>query len=95
MEKYIWIGHRESELFKTNHFFDNSITSWGSNLNGNISYCQEYKTRDIDNALRNQFISHKLQMLLKDSECKVMFYSSSLAYSIIKSHPEFEKALHA
>lgn len=91
MEGYIWIGHREAELFKTNDFFSNSITSWGSNTNGNISYCQKYKTRNIDNELRNQFISDKLEWLLKENRHKVMFYSSTLAYSLMKSHPEFEK----
>lgn len=28
MENYIWVGHREAELFKTNNFFSNSITSY-------------------------------------------------------------------
>lgn len=91
MEKYIWIGHREAELFKTNDFFSNSITTWGSNANGNISYCQEYKTRNFDNELRNEFIANKLKGLLKDSKNKVMFYSSTLAYSLMKEHPEFEE----
>lgn len=91
MEKYIWIGHREAELFKTNDFFSNSITTWGSNTNGNISYCQEYKTRNFDNELRNEFIANKLKGLLKDSKNKVMFYSSTLAYSLMKEHPEFEE----
>lgn len=91
MEKYIWIGHREAELFKTNDFFSNSITTWGSNANGNISYCQEYKTRNFDNELRNEFIANKLKGLLKDSKNKVMFYSSTLAYSLMMEHPEFEE----
>jgi len=34
MDKYVWIGHREAEIFKTNNFFSYSITSWGSNENG-------------------------------------------------------------
>lgn len=91
MENYIWVGHREAELFKTNNFFSNSITSWGSNTDGNISYCQKYKTRNIDNKLRNQFISDELKWLLKENKHKVMFYSSTLAYSILKKHPEFEE----
>lgn len=92
MKEYIWIGHREAEVFKTNDFFSNSITSWGSNTNGNISYCQKYKTRNIDNELRSQFISDELKQLLKDNKHKVMFYSSTLAYSLIKLYPEFEKS---
>lgn len=92
MEEYIWIGHRKAELFKTNDFFSNFITSWGSNTNGNISYCPKYKTRNIDNELRNQFISDELKQLLKDNKYKVMFYSSTFAYSLMKLHPEFEKS---
>lgn len=90
MEEYIWVGHREAELFKTDNFFKNSITSWGSNTNGNISYCHKYKTRDIDNELRNQFIADKLHTLLKHNKYKVMFYSPTLAYSLVRLHPEFE-----
>lgn len=93
MERYIWIGHREAELFKTNNLFDNSITSWGSSINGNISYCQKYKTRIINNELRNQFILNELQILLKDNECKIMFYNSALAFSLMKEWPEIEKSL--
>lgn len=53
----IWVGHRESEIFKTDKFFQYSITSWGSNDNGNISYSKKNKTRYIDNQLRNNFIA--------------------------------------
>jgi len=28
MDKYVWIGHREAEIFKTNNFFSYSITSY-------------------------------------------------------------------
>lgn len=90
MDKYIWIGHRESEIFKTNDFFSNSITSWGSGLNGNISYDQTYNTRIIINELRNDFISDTLQKLMKRSNYKVMFYSPTLGYSLMKLYPEFK-----
>lgn len=91
MKKFIWIGHRESEIFKTNNFFDFSITSWGSNLNGNRSYCSKYQTRNINNKLRNEFIAEELNRLLQEENYNVMFYNSTLAFSLIKSHPEFEK----
>ena len=90
MDKYIWIGHRESEIFKTNNFFSNSITSWGSGLNGNISYYQQYNTRTIINKLRNDFISDALQKLVKNGNYKVMFYSPTLGYSLMKLYPEFK-----
>lgn len=91
MQKYIWVGHREGELFKTNNFFSNSLTSWGSNTNGNISYCKKYGSRNVNNELRNQYIFDELQkLLLQDGSYKVMFYSSTLAYSFLNSHPEFE-----
>lgn len=89
MDKYIWIGHRESEIFKTNNLFVSSITSWGSNENGNMSYCKEFDTRIIDNKLRNEFIIEKLKKILVSQNCKVLFYSSTLAYSLLKSHPNF------
>ena len=90
MDKYIWIGHRESEIFKTNDFFSKSITSWGSGLSGNISYNQTFNTRTIINELRNEFISDALQKLMKSSNYKVMFYSPALGYSLMKLYPEFK-----
>lgn len=84
MEKYIWVGHRESEIFKTNCFFSLSITSWGSNKNGNIAYCKKFNTRDIDNEIKRNFIIDKLKELLLNKNYKVMFYSPTLAYSLLK-----------
>lgn len=84
MEKYIWIGHREGEIFKTNSFFERSITSWGSGENDNISYGAIYGTRSIDSKLRNKFIAAKLRELLLDKDYRVMFYASTLAYSLLK-----------
>lgn len=91
MEKYIWVGHREGEIFKTNNFFERSITSWGSGKNDNISYSAVYGTRNIDNKLRNEFIAAKLKELLLDKDYKVMFYASTLAYSLLKKYPEFKE----
>ncbi len=91
MEKYIWIGHREGEIFKTNDFFDRSITSWGSGKNNNISYSEAYGTRSIDNKLKNEFIATELKGILADKGYKVMFYASTLAYSLLKIYPEFKE----
>lgn len=90
MDKYIWVGHRESEIFKTSNLFTSSITSWGSNENGNISYCKEFDTRNIDNELRNMFIIEKLKKILINSNYKVLFYSSTLAYSLLNLYPNFQ-----
>ena len=49
MEKYIWIGHKESEIYKIENIFAYSITSWGSSENNNISYSEKFSTREIDN----------------------------------------------
>ena len=84
MDKYVWIGHREAEIFKTNNFFSYSITSWGSNENGNISYCKRFNTRNIDNDIKNNFLIQSLKELFDNEDYKVMFYSSTLAYSLMK-----------
>lgn len=89
MSKYIWIGHRETEIFKTNNLFEYSITTWGSGKNSNISYCEFYNTRTIDISLRNKFLIDNLQKLFKTENYKVIFYSSTLAYSLAKLCPEF------
>lgn len=89
MKDIIWVGHRESEIFNTN--IPISITSWGSNCNGNISYCKEYGTRTINNKERNNFIVKMLKILLVNNNYKVMFYSPTLAYSLMKSNPELKE----
>lgn len=90
MEKYIWIGHKESELYKAEKIFDYSITSWGSGKANNISYSNKFYSRDIDNDKKKNFISATLKYLFSKSDYKVMFYSSTLAYSLMKNNPEFE-----
>ena len=74
----------------TNNLFESSITSWGSGENANISYSQTYSTRNIDNKLRNGFLIDELGKIPLSEEYKVMFYAETLAYSILKTHPEFE-----
>jgi len=89
MEKYIWIGHKESELYKTEHDFAYSITSWGSGIKNNISYSERFCTRDIDNSEKKEFIIDTLRDLFSQNDYKVMFYSSTLAYSLLKTNPTF------
>jgi len=93
MDKFIWIGHREGELFKTNDFFEYSITTWGSNEGTNISYCEKYKERDLGNGLKHSFIIEELSNLLKDEERKVMFYSPALAYTLMNSLPQYQNQM--
>ena len=64
MGKYIWIGHRESELYKAENIFDYSITSWGSGKEKNISYSNLYSSREIDNN-RNIEINYKFNVIPK------------------------------
>lgn len=90
MGKYIWIGHKESELYKVENIFDYSITSWGSGKEKNISYSNLYSSREIDNNRKKEFICNTLKNLLTKEKYHVMFYSSTLAYSLLKTNPEFE-----
>lgn len=93
MGNLIWVGHRESEVFKTGDFFDLSITTWGSNKHKNISYCEKYKTRHLDSEIKTTFLIDQLSILLENIESKVMFYSSTLAYTIMKTLPQYKDQL--
>ena len=93
MDKFIWIGHREGELYKTNDFFEYSITTWGSNEGTNISYCEKYKERDFGNGLKHSFIIEELSSLLQDEERKVMFYNPALAYTLMNSLPQYQNQM--
>lgn len=91
MKKYIWVGNRESEIYRTNNLFEYSLTSWGSNSNGNIAYSAFSKTRSIDINERNNFFLNKLKELLIKKDYQIMFYNSALAYTLIQEYPPLGK----
>ena len=87
----IWVGKRESDIL-TYEYFDASITFYGSNENGNYSFCT--KERKVAK-YSYEFVDYTIQMLEKlitaYSEVEVHFYNSIFAYKILNKHKDFEK----
>lgn len=75
-----WIGVRESEIYNTNGLFKGSITTYGSNMNGNYSFDKTYNWRydcNTDNEMWMDFINEKCkQIIAYDQNAKFLLYYS-------------------
>lgn len=84
MKEYIAIGPREQDFCFTNHFFDGSVTLYGSGTEGNISYCRSRGYRINHNIFRRdqeQFVdSELLKKIEENPDVRFMSYDPNLAY---------------
>lgn len=85
MEKIVAIGPREQDFFYTNGFFNESITLYGSNLNGNISYAAARKYRINHNVFsqdQSDFIDQNmLNKINENPNVKFMSYDPNLVFA--------------
>lgn len=92
MRKLYWVGTRESDIEDTMGLFNGSITIFGSNSNGNISYCTDNIriNHNISNKECDQFFIETLEGLCeKDKDVQFVFYNPAIAYQyseIIQLH---------
>jgi len=84
MEKLFWIGPRESDIMGLETIYSGSITLYGSNLNGNISYCAHCGVRvnhNIDHPDSSLFIQRQqLDLIRQYPDCKFMSYNPNYIY---------------
>lgn len=92
MSKIYWVGTRQSDIEDTGDFFDGSVTIFGDNHSGNISYCSD-KFRinhNIPNKECDLFFIKTLEGLCKkNNEVSFVFYNPIMAYQyseIIQQH---------
>ena len=85
MDKYIWIGPRESDIGYTKDFFSASITLYGSNENNNESFSSTQKSRINHNHITDEqthFMNSKeIDFLNKCENIKFMSYNPYLLNS--------------
>lgn len=92
MNKIFWVGPRQSDIDDINHFFQGSVTIFGDNTNGNISYCSTGNriNHNIDNPECDLFFESTLRMLCQnDPNVRFMFYNPVKAYQyddVIRQH---------
>ena len=90
----IWIGRRESDILTyTPHYFDYSITFYGSNKNNNYSYCLKNRIALKYSHEFCDFINSSLQSIIRsnDDEFYLYFYSISSKKLLLKHYPIYEK----
>lgn len=82
----IWVGPRESDIYDCSHLFCGSITIFGSNQAGNISYCKEEHMRidhNVTGCIDDSFWIQKLQTLKKRyPHSKILYYNTEFSYTI-------------
>ena len=92
MGNLYWVGTRQSDIFDTGCFFKGSVTIFGDNKGGNISYCSNGKriNHNIEDKECDSFFINTLETILEsDTEARFMFYDPILAYKYgekIKNH---------
>ncbi len=82
----IWVGPRESDIYDCSNLFQSSITIFGSNCNGNISYCAKNGVRidhNIPECIDNSFWIDGLKELKeKYPDSKILYYNNEFAYNV-------------
>ncbi len=85
-DNLIWVGPRESDIYDCSNLFRGSITIFGSNCNGNISYCTQNGVRidhNIPECIDNSFWIEGLKELKeKYPDSKILYYNNEFAYNV-------------
>lgn len=83
-----WVGSRYSDIGASAGLFDASITLYGDNSDGNISFCKTYGKRinnNIENLSADGFFFREIQKLINENEdLRFMFYNPLWAFKIEK-----------
>ena len=88
MDKFIWIGPRESDIWDCQELFDGSVTIFGSNKNNNISYCAQNNVRidhNVPGCVENAFWNENIQKAMDvHPNCKIMYYNNEYSIELPK-----------
>ncbi len=88
MEEIVAIGPREQDFFYTNNFFSGSITLYGSNTNGNISYATSKKYRINHNVFsqeQSEFVDQSMLNKIKENpDVRFMSYDPNQVFACDK-----------
>ena len=86
IDSLIWVGPRESDIYDCANLFCGSVTIFGSNFNGNISYCAENGVRinhNIPECIDKSFwINGLLALNEKYPDSKILYYNNEFAYNV-------------
>lgn len=83
-ERIIWVGNRESEIMYSN-LCSKSITKYGTNKNGNISFDNNSSKTITD------FILDEINLELQSGPIKLFFYSNNIAERVISKAPHLKE----
>jgi len=78
-----WVGPRQSDIEDTGNLFKGSVTIFGNNKNGNISYCTNRNriNHNVENIDCDLFFIRTLEKLCKeDDSVRFLFYKPMAAY---------------
>lgn len=86
LSNLIWVGPRESDIYDCADLFQNSVTIFGSNCNGNISYCAEKHIRidhNVPEHIDDIFWENQIQFFKeKNPDAQILYYNSEFSYKL-------------
>ena len=83
----IWVGKRESDIL-TYHYFDISITFWGSNTNNNHSFCTQNRIKSNYGRDFTEFVIGLLkEFISSNKDIEIHFYNNVFAYKLMSLEP--------
>jgi len=81
MTPIFWVGIRESEISDSQHLFAGSVTYYGSNQNGNRSYCNERVCIYSISSEAKLFVKNSLlEIIAIHPDCSFLWYNLEKAY---------------
>lgn len=85
-DNLIWVGPRESDIHDCKSIFSGSVTIFGSNCEGNISYCAENHVRidhNVPNCVDNSFWIKGIRRIKRHCpDAKIMFYNNEFSFNL-------------
>lgn len=88
--KRIWVGKYQSDTAYTSNYFQGSISYYGDNCNGNVSYLASNPSKfneEFNSAIFLEFVYTIMIEQIKKEKVIFTFYNQLYAQHLIKRHP--------
>lgn len=88
----VWVGKRESDIL-TSNYFDCSITYYGSNINSNFSFSNEYRTNSNYLSDFTSFVLTKLDEVISANKenTRIHFYNNVFAHKLCEINQQLNR----
>lgn len=94
----VWIGRYESDVLTYKpHYFDFSITYYGTNQNNNFAFSDIVRDQAVYNNKFVEFVNESLikirnKIIHKDISLELFFYSNGIKRNLLDKYPQYKNA---